>query len=723
MLQGSLKQARRCISDTYSALHRTLLHAMQAQYLSTPYGASNAQLLLLLETNMLLSLAVNQLTASIPDSCPGAIEARTQAWCLNKALQYVSHKVNLHQLSLPAAYTGPQLAPQVMPSILGPPPSAALQQGQQLQHLQQPLQPPPQQQQQQPLQPPPPPLQQQQQQQPSQQAETHWCTIAATAQLLTELLPLLPSPCLARVQHQQQQKHQHMQKLQQALQMQLQQGLALGARRSAGELASPVDPHFVVATVNDCLFPEGFRGCLQQVRSLLRCTVVPDPTLTEAEMQAASSAAAAVTAAEVEGWYVTYRCVLHAPDAVVQHTLGAVCLCEALLRDATASCAAAAQLHADGGLAASSAAGAATAQKLTLACVAAAELFLSWFVEAIAPMIEHDLGTEFPHHRSGFPSAITLAALAAGPGSDLQRQLFSLLCTMVKLGVAPVPALVPKSAADASSSARKKLPIIAAVTALALLGAGAGMHQPDRESHTAASCDSIIAKLPALFILGRTCAAWREEPQTPVDATPTQPLASDDQELWLSLSSMILGGASAAAESESAQSEASDEPPTTGEVVLPPVQQWLQSRSIQEQLVAAGYAPQALPQQLQQAVAEAQAARESAGSSQPETGRFAEEAGEQLQAALSGLFPFAVPCLCNNPLCTNVSGLTELGLVSGRSCVCGGCRVARYCGRECQRAVRKQHKPVCAALAAAAAAAAAADVSSAAAVPPPLAGP
>jgi hypothetical protein len=210
------------------------------------------------------------------------------------------------------------------------------------------------------------------------------------------------------VQHQQQQKHQHMQQLQQALQLQLQQGLALGARHAAGELASLVDPYFLVETVDDCLFAEGFRGCLQQVRCLLRCTVVPDPTLTEAEMQAASSAA---TAAEAGGWYVTYRCVLHAPDAVVQHTLGAVCLCEALLRDAAASCAAAAQLHADGGLAAaaSPAAGAATAQKLTLACFAAAELFLSWFIEAIAPMIEHDLGTDFPHHRSGFPSAITLA--------------------------------------------------------------------------------------------------------------------------------------------------------------------------------------------------------------------------------------------------------------------------------------------------------------------------
>ena len=61
----------------------------------------------------------------------------------------------------------------------------------------------------------------------------------------------------------------------------------------------------------------------------------------------------------------------------------------------------------------------------------------------------------------------------------------------------------------------------------------------------------------------------------------------------------------------------------------------------------------------------------------------------------------AVPCMCNNPCCTNMAGLSELATVSGRSCICGGCRVARYCSRACQRASWKQHKPVCAALTAA----------------------
>jgi hypothetical protein len=58
--------------------------------------------------------------------------------------------------------------------------------------------------------------------------------------------------------------------------------------------------------------------------------------------------------------------------------------------------------------------------------------------------------------------------------------------------------------------------------------------------------------------------------------------------------------------------------PHVAEHVLPPVKQWLQVSSTQEQLIPAGYAPQALPQQLQLVAVALLAARENAGSSQPD---------------------------------------------------------------------------------------------------------
>lgn len=64
---------------------------------------------------------------------------------------------------------------------------------------------------------------------------------------------------------------------------------------------------------------------------------------------------------------------------------------------------------------------------------------------------------------------------------------------------------------------------------------------------------------------------------------------------------------------------------------------------------------------------------------------------------------FAVRHCCNNPGCSNITGLTEKGTVRGKGCSCSGCRVARYCSKSCQVAHWKVHKPVCKMLAAAAA--------------------
>jgi hypothetical protein len=55
---------------------------------------------------------------------------------------------------------------------------------------------------------------------------------------------------------------------------------------------------------------------------------------------------------------------------------------------------------------------------------------------------------------------------------------------------------------------------------------------------------------------------------------------------------------------------------------------------------------------------------------------------------------------CNNPHCGSLDGPWELGLVSQRAkVVCGGCGVARYCSRKCQKLHwGEHHKPVCQAL-------------------------
>jgi hypothetical protein len=111
------------------------------------------------------------------------------------------------------------------------------------------------------------------------------------------------------------------------------------------------------------------------------------------------------------------------------------------------------------------------------------------------------------------------------------------------------------------------------------------------------------------------------------------------------------------------------------------------------QLQAAGCSPQQLQHQLQALLFAAQ------GTQQGLTGASLAALVQQLQAVGAMLCSIAVLHFCNNPACGNMSGPTEVQLVSGRSCICAGCRIARYCGRDCQRAALKQHKPVCKTLA------------------------
>jgi hypothetical protein len=104
-----------------------------------------------------------------------------------------------------------------------------------------------------------------------------------------------------------------------------------------------------------------------------------------------------------------------------------------------------------------------------------------------------------------------------------------------------------------------------------------------------------------------------------------------------------------------------------------------------DQLTAAGYAVLPLQQQL---LAASMALQDIVSDSS-----VILAAAQQLQAAGLALCSFAVPCMCNNPGCTSMVGVSELAAVLGPSCICTGRRVARYCGRACQRAAWKRHKP------------------------------
>jgi hypothetical protein len=80
----------------------------------------------------------------------------------------------------------------------------------------------------------------------------------------------------------------------------------------------------------------------------------------------------------------------------------------------------------------------------------------------------------------------------------------------------------------------------------------------------------------------------------------------------------------------------------------------------------------------------------------PDTAAAVAEAQELKSPGLA-LCSCAVTCMCNNPGCTSLSGLSELASVSGRSCVCGGAvwpatvgaRVNGQSGSSTSRCVRR----------------------------------
>jgi hypothetical protein len=75
----------------------------------------------------------------------------------------------------------------------------------------------------------------------------------------------------------------------------------------------------------------------------------------------------------------------------------------------------------------------------------------------------------------------------------------------------------------------------------------------------------------------------------------------------------------------------------------------------------------------------------------------------QLQEFSSQLSTLPIHEACNNLACRVTAGSREQGLVSGKACVCAGCRMGHYCSRACQREHWPLHQLQCGAAAAAAA--------------------
>ena len=274
-----------------------------------------------------------------------------------------------------------------------------------------------------------------------------------------------------------------------------------------------------------------------------------------------------------------------------------------------------------------------------------------------------------------------------------QRQLYSLLCALQKLSWRVLSGAEPMAAHSnlAAGSAALELLEVASSAAAAAPAA------TDQQSQTlAAAAVSSVSFLPSLVIVGRSLLEFAEQLQ---QLSPRLLAVQQSQ----GCSPLLLVGKQLSAASKQIPELAS------ARLLWEQLDSWIDTVSewlggidapAHAQLAAAGCAPQQLQQQLDALLSADQGAQHSL------TEDSIAALVQQLQATGAMLCKIAVPHFCNNAACAKLSGVTELQLVSGRSCICAGCHIVRYCWRECQRAAWKQHKPVCKALAATDAAAA-----------------
>ena len=292
---------------------------------------------------------------------------------------------------------------------------------------------------------------------------------------------------------------------------------------------------------------------------------------------------------------------------------------------------------------------------------------------------------------------VELVAAAGDVSSPEALQLFGLLSSLLKLYSMDSSSInLMVSAAAGTCEARSSLQplyVSTAVTAMVKLAIAQGyvevgaLNSSSTGTPVAGSC---TAALPWLMLLGRCCwgaallmQRWQAQ------------LESEGHVVTLQHPHWFLYRWGLVQNLQLHQSSLAD------------VVQWLAAAGTVQQLTALGYQPEDMQQQLAQAAealqplcSDLQTADMSISGS---ITAVLQAAHEQLLAASRVLACFAIPHACNNPACSNMCGPSEAQLVGGRSCICAGCRTARYCGKACQRAAWRQHRPVCKALAAAAA--------------------
>jgi hypothetical protein len=294
-----------------------------------------------------------------------------------------------------------------------------------------------------------------------------------------------------------------------------------------------------------------------------------------------------------------------------------------------------------------------------------------------------------------------------------QQQLYSLLSTLQRVRCAVGEEGVwyfgeHMVASCCLAAAHSAVGLLKAAVPPAPAGAStaAEQHMSSSIDAAAAAQQPVVVYVPTLVLFGRCLVQWAQQLQQQASEIvllgPGQPW----HEHYRHMTPLVYEHGAARVCIPGMQHGPSLSPIKPGErleSLAAIVDEWVGriDPSAHQQLAAAGCSPQQLQQQLEALLSAQQ------GMQQGLTEASIAALVQQLQKTGAMLCSIAVPHFCNNPSCANLSGRTEVQLVSGRSCICAGCCTARYCGPACQRAAWKQHKPVCKALAAAAATAAA----------------